>query len=89
MMTIKTSAVDAVLDQLGEDEDPTTALVELIDSHDAWRRDDDNDVCVAILESSGAYWAVSRRDRATGYEQSRRCASENEAGGWVDAWIGA
>lgn len=32
MATIKATVVDAALDMLGDDEDPTDALVELVDS---------------------------------------------------------
>ena len=86
---ITTRMVDAALDTVGEDDSPAEALVSLVDDNGDWDyADEDSDYPrVAILESSGAFWAVG--DLGRGDRRARRCKSALEAGGYVDSWCGA
>jgi len=83
----KTYQVDAVLDTV-DDEGVATALADLLDSEGAWDWSDDSDHDpsdrVAVIESSGAWWAAYRGTEA---DEARRCASEDAAQAIMTGWI--
>lgn len=64
MLTL--NQVDAVLDRASQDDpdDIAAALGDLLDRHAAWTWTDDAPAepqeCLALVESSGAYWVVYR-----------------------------
>lgn len=71
--------VDAVLDTANEDE-TATALANLLDAKGAWDWSDNSDHDpsdrTAVVESSGAWWAVYRGTEA---DEAHRCASADVA----------
>lgn len=87
MSALVASMVDAVLDQLGEDEDPGDALATLLDQRGQWDWSSEDEhgpeERVAVIESSGAWWAVyAGADPA----EAIRCASGEEATARVRDW---
>lgn len=84
------SHVDAVLDTVDEDDSPATALADLLDKRGEWDWSDDSDHDpsdrTAVVESSGAWWAVYRGTEA---DEAHRCASEDEARAVERKWIEA
>jgi len=74
------NAVDAILDQFDEDEDPSRALADLLDRRGAWDWSDGSEHepsdRLAIIESTGAVWLVYR---GTEPDSARRYGSRAEA----------
>lgn len=72
-MTISTQKVDAILDTVGDDENPGTALADLLDKTGDWDWSDGAEHGpedrLAVLESSGAYWLVYRGSEADNAER--------------------
>ena len=52
------AAIDAALDEDEDEDDSATALADLLDEYRAW--DVDGESRSAVIESSGAWWRVSR-----------------------------
>jgi len=80
--------VDAVLDMVGDDESPATALADMLDVDGQWDWSDDGEhdpsERTAVVESSGAWWAVYR---GSSDDDARRCATEGEAREVEREWI--
>jgi hypothetical protein len=80
--------VDAVLDTLDEDADPTAALVALVEDAGAWDWQGDEyqpDTRVTVIESTGAWWMIGSSRRV---DRARRCATKTEAEALADAFCG-
>lgn len=85
-MKITIAMVDAVLETV--DADPSAALADMLDKHGEWDWSDDGEhdpsERVAVVESSGAFWAVYRGSES---DEAVRCATEDAARAKADAWI--
>ena len=77
------SAVDAALDSYEGDE--ACGLTVLLDRCGAWDEYSDGSERYAVVESSGAWWAVRASEGSCC--DSRRCASESEARSWLARWM--
>lgn len=74
---IKPTQVDAALDSVSDDDDPSKALGDLLDASGDWDWSDGAEHSpedrLAVVESSGAYWLVyrgSESDEATRFSIS-------------------
>lgn len=77
---IRASTVDAILDEVDDEESPAHALADLLDDRGEWDWSDgaehEPSDRMAVLESSGAYWLVYR---GTEGDTADRYASADEA----------
>jgi hypothetical protein len=82
------ATIDAILDTVDEDDSPAKALADYLDKRGAWDWSDgaehEPSDRVAVVESSGAWWAVYR---GTEGDEAVRCATEAEADTKADEWI--
>ena len=85
---ITCAQIDAALDTVGDEDSPAGALADLLDRRGEWDWSDgaeqDPSDRVAIVESSGAWWAVYR---GTEGDEASRCATREEADAIATRWI--
>ena len=85
---IKVAQVDAILDTVSDDENPGTALADMLDQSDDWDWSDEAEHGpedrFAIVESSGAWWLVYRGSED---DEATRFATEQEAQSALSAQV--